>query len=93
MERVHREIAFEDKLADQGLVVPPSKVREMFEEQEAKEGRATTKAVPVRTTPPPLPYSIEAALNTGWTIRKENGRQVVLVKDGRSVTLYRPKIK
>lgn len=36
------------------------------------------------------PVSIEEALREGWTIRKESGRQVILLKDGRSITRYRP---
>ena len=37
------------------------------------------------------PSSIEAALSTGWVIRDESGKQVILTKDGRSITRYRSK--
>lgn len=37
----------------------------------------------------PEPYGVEDALRMGWAIRKDNGKQVVLVKDGRSITRYR----
>ena len=36
------------------------------------------------------PESIEHLLIQGWKIHKEVGRQVILVKDGKSVTRYRP---
>ncbi|MEK7201306.1 MAG: hypothetical protein AAB737_01565 [Patescibacteria group bacterium] len=35
------------------------------------------------------PGSVEEALRSGWTVRKESGKQVILTKDGRSITRYR----
>lgn len=44
--------------------------------------------VPLRKEKEPEPYSVDDAIRRGWTIRLQSGRQVVLVKDGRSVTRY-----
>lgn len=41
-----------------------------------------------RASPRP-PNTIEAALAEGWTISRESGRQVILVKERRSITRYR----
>lgn len=38
---------------------------------------------------PSTPVSIGAAIAMGWTISRESGRQVILVKDRRSITRYR----
>lgn len=62
-------------------------MREMLDKE------AQLFSAPAMAYAPVIPYSIEEALRTGWTIRKESGRQVVLVKDGKSVTLYRPRVK
>ncbi|MEI7741609.1 MAG: hypothetical protein WCJ29_03825 [bacterium] len=37
------------------------------------------------------PKTVEAALAQGYEIKSESGRQVVVMKDGKSLTLYRPK--
>lgn len=34
---------------------------------------------------------IDDLLAAGWTIKSENGRQVILERDGQTVTRYRPK--
>jgi hypothetical protein len=34
---------------------------------------------------------IDDLLAAGWTIRSENGRQVILTRDGESKTCYRPR--
>ena len=59
----------------------PQSVRWRFDQMRPTSD--TTTRVAVR------PSSIEGALADGWTIRKESGRQVILVKDRQSVTLYR----
>ena len=41
-----------------------------------------------RTSPRP-PDTIETALAEGWTISRESGRQIILVRDQRSITRYR----
>jgi len=56
-----------------------------------KHARSQVHPLPVIVHRPVDPSSVEGALREGWTVRKENGRQVILVKDGRAITRYRPK--
>ena len=56
-----------------------------------KHVRSQVHPLPVIVHRPVDPSSVEGALREGWTVRKENGRQVILVKDGRAITRYRPK--
>ena len=59
----------------------PRSVRWRIDEARPKPAASALAAI--------KPSSIEGALADGWTIRKESGRQVILVKDRQSVTLYR----
>lgn len=75
------------------LAADGNRCESMFSPSGYISSPAIVKSAPVQPAPISTPYSIDDGVRTGWKIRKESGRQVVLVKDGRSVTMYRPKTK
>lgn len=81
----------EYRLAAFNQVIQEPIVNDVPAYQSSESSRGFDSIVPVRTVKPMKPRTVEGALEDGWTIRKESGRQVVLFKDGKSLTLYRPK--